>query len=166
MWSEHLMGINDPGSGNGNLVTRNDPRAVRAMFLVAVAMTPDDSVNGAANALKFANACANIPGTTVSVGTRNVGCHWNLGMMYAVPNNAYSHVNAPNNPRCTYTGSQDTNFWCGTMCSAAPTSNHSGGVNVGFADGSVKFIKNSISLQTWWALGTRNLGETISADAY
>jgi len=46
------------------------------------------------------------------------------------------------------------------------TSNHSGGVNVAFADGSVKFIKDSINVQTWWALGTRNQGEVISSDAY
>ena len=35
-----------------------------------------------------------------------------------------------------------------------------------FADGSVKFIKNSISLQTYMALSTRNEGEVISADQY
>jgi prepilin-type processing-associated H-X9-DG protein len=46
------------------------------------------------------------------------------------------------------------------------TSNHSGGVNVGMADGSVKFIKDSVAPQTWWAVGTRNQGEVISADAY
>ena len=46
------------------------------------------------------------------------------------------------------------------------TSLHSGGVNACMADGSVKFIKNSISWNTWWALGTRADGETISADAY
>ena len=46
------------------------------------------------------------------------------------------------------------------------TSNHPGGVNVGFADGSVKFIKDTINLQTWWALGSRNGGEIVSADAY
>jgi prepilin-type processing-associated H-X9-DG protein len=52
------------------------------------------------------------------------------------------------------------------MCSAAPSSNHPGGVNVCFGDGSVKFIKNSVGLQTWWALGTRGLGEVISSDSY
>ena len=47
-----------------------------------------------------------------------------------------------------------------------PSSNHPGGVNVAFMDGSVHFIKNSVSLQTWWALGTRGQGEIISADTY
>ncbi len=35
-----------------------------------------------------------------------------------------------------------------------------------FADGSVHFIKNSVSPPTWWALGSRNGGEVISSDAY
>jgi prepilin-type processing-associated H-X9-DG protein len=47
-----------------------------------------------------------------------------------------------------------------------PTSNNPGGVNVSFMDGSVNFIKNSVSLPTWWSLGTRGRGEIISADSY
>ncbi len=43
---------------------------------------------------------------------------------------------------------------------------HSGGVNVTMADGSVRFIKDSISYPTWWALGTRAGSETISSDSY
>ncbi len=48
----------------------------------------------------------------------------------------------------------------------SPRSRHPGGVNVGMADGSVKFIKDSINLQTWYALATRSGGEIISADSY
>jgi hypothetical protein len=33
-------------------------------------------------------------------------------------------------------------------------------------DGSVKFIKDSISQQVWMALGTRAGGEVISSDSY
>jgi prepilin-type processing-associated H-X9-DG protein len=43
---------------------------------------------------------------------------------------------------------------------------HPGGVNCTMADGSVKFIKNSINQTTWWALGTKGNGEVISADSY
>ncbi len=46
------------------------------------------------------------------------------------------------------------------------TSNHPGGVNVLFCDGSVKFVKNTINQATWWALGTRGNGEVVSADSY
>jgi prepilin-type N-terminal cleavage/methylation domain-containing protein/prepilin-type processing-associated H-X9-DG protein len=45
-------------------------------------------------------------------------------------------------------------------------SNHPGGVNVLFGDGSVKFIKNSINQVTWWALGSRAGNEVISSDSY
>jgi prepilin-type N-terminal cleavage/methylation domain-containing protein/prepilin-type processing-associated H-X9-DG protein len=46
------------------------------------------------------------------------------------------------------------------------SSAHPGGANVLFADGSVKFIKNSISYPTWWSLGTKSGGEVVSADSY
>jgi prepilin-type N-terminal cleavage/methylation domain-containing protein/prepilin-type processing-associated H-X9-DG protein len=46
------------------------------------------------------------------------------------------------------------------------TSNHPGGCNVLFCDGSVKFIKSTLNMSTWWALGTRANGEVVSADAY
>jgi prepilin-type N-terminal cleavage/methylation domain-containing protein/prepilin-type processing-associated H-X9-DG protein len=44
---------------------------------------------------------------------------------------------------------------------AAARSNHPGGVNVVLADGSTRFISNSISASTWRALATRNLGEVV-----
>ena len=45
-------------------------------------------------------------------------------------------------------------------------SRHPGGANFLFADGSVKFLKASINMGTYCALGSRNGGEVISADAY
>jgi prepilin-type N-terminal cleavage/methylation domain-containing protein/prepilin-type processing-associated H-X9-DG protein len=169
MFSEHLFGIYSAANTSaGILVTRSDPRAITAMFLVSMSLTPDNPVpaTGATQAVAFAQACQNIPGSQASLGTRNVGTAWIMSMAYSLPNTAYSHVNTPNTPRCTYTGSQDPTYWCGTMCSAAPTSNHNGGVNVGMADGSVKFIKNTVNMTTWWALGSRNMGEIISSDQY
>jgi prepilin-type processing-associated H-X9-DG protein len=49
---------------------------------------------------------------------------------------------------------------------ANTSSHHPGGVNVLMADGSVRFVKNSINQATWWALGTRGNGEIISSDSY
>jgi prepilin-type N-terminal cleavage/methylation domain-containing protein/prepilin-type processing-associated H-X9-DG protein len=46
------------------------------------------------------------------------------------------------------------------------TSNHPGGCNFLFCDGSVHFIKSSIQLGTYWALGTKANGEAISGDQY
>jgi prepilin-type processing-associated H-X9-DG protein len=40
-------------------------------------------------------------------------------------------------------------------------SRHTGGVNVALCDGSIRFVSNSIQLQTWQALGTMNGGEVV-----
>ena len=77
----------------------------------------------------------------------------------------YSHTLPPN-----------TQYWdCGFYDNPGPgfvrahmasRSYHPGGTNVGFADGSVKFIKNSVNINAWNALGSRAGGEVISADAF
>lgn len=45
-------------------------------------------------------------------------------------------------------------------------SKHPGGANFAMGDGSVRFLKNSTSLTTYCALGSRNGGEVISSDSY
>ena len=45
-------------------------------------------------------------------------------------------------------------------------SNHPGGANFLFCDGSTRFIKSSIAMKTYWALGTKANGEIISSDSY
>jgi prepilin-type processing-associated H-X9-DG protein len=45
-------------------------------------------------------------------------------------------------------------------------SNHSGGVNMGFLDGSVEFTKGRINLGTYAAPATKAGGEIIDAGAY
>ena len=45
-------------------------------------------------------------------------------------------------------------------------SDHSGGANALFADGSVKFLKETINLQTLRSLISIQGGEVISADSY
>jgi prepilin-type N-terminal cleavage/methylation domain-containing protein/prepilin-type processing-associated H-X9-DG protein len=71
----------------------------------------------------------------------------------------YNHVMPPNANSCGY-----GNYGGGGAFTAG--SRHSGGVNSLFADGSVRFIKSSISAPTWWALGTRAGGEVVSSDSY
>jgi prepilin-type N-terminal cleavage/methylation domain-containing protein len=41
---------------------------------------------------------------------------------------------------------------------------HTGGMNVGLGDGSVRFLPQSISGNTWWAACTPNGGETLGSD--
>jgi prepilin-type N-terminal cleavage/methylation domain-containing protein/prepilin-type processing-associated H-X9-DG protein len=63
-----------------------------------------------------------------------------------------------NNPPCTTASSI-------LLMYQAARSRHPGGINVGMADGSVKFIKNSIAMGTWQALSSSQGGEVISSDS-
>ena len=62
--------------------------------------------------------------------------------------------------------SVDENDGGPTYMSLSASSYHPGGVNALFADGSVHFVKNSVSPVTWRGLGTIAGGEVISADQY
>jgi prepilin-type N-terminal cleavage/methylation domain-containing protein/prepilin-type processing-associated H-X9-DG protein len=53
-----------------------------------------------------------------------------------------------------------------TYMSLAASSKHPGGVNATFADGSVRWVKNSVDPTVWRALGTIAGGEVVSADHY
>jgi prepilin-type N-terminal cleavage/methylation domain-containing protein/prepilin-type processing-associated H-X9-DG protein len=85
------------------------------------------------------------------------GASWSMGEMCCT---TYNHVATPNTISCAGTG------YVGNMSNMAmqipPSSNHGGGVNVLFGDGSVHFISDNIDLQTWRALGTINGGEVIN----
>ena len=45
-----------------------------------------------------------------------------------------------------------------------PRSNHTGGVNVGLCDGSVRFVRDAVPVLAWRAAWSRNGGETLSLD--
>jgi len=83
----------------------------------------------------------------------------------------------PNNPTATdvMTGggcgpNSVPNFPCTTTSTSTlprmqlVRSRHSGGVNAAMCDGSVRFIRNSISLTTWRALGSAQGGEVLGND--
>jgi prepilin-type processing-associated H-X9-DG protein len=68
------------------------------------------------------------------------------------------HVTTPNTRSC--------GFFIVNRAVMPASSKHPGGANMLFGDGSVKFLKDSVSLQTYRALGTRNGGEVVSADSF
>ncbi|RUL89311.1 DUF1559 domain-containing protein [Tautonia sociabilis] len=92
--------------------------------------------------------------------------------IYGAPNHTmYSHHRVPNDllPDCrtgSPFGDRTNAIWDLLALDGAARSFHPGGVHVLFADGSVRFIKDSISVQIWRPLGTRNGGEIVSADSY
>jgi prepilin-type N-terminal cleavage/methylation domain-containing protein/prepilin-type processing-associated H-X9-DG protein len=73
----------------------------------------------------------------------------------------YTHLMTPNKKGCVFNDGLHTDH---TLVGAS--SFHPGGVNVLFLDGSVRFIKDSVSNTTWWALGTKAGGEVIDANSY
>ncbi len=78
-----------------------------------------------------------------------------------IPDAMQSYCVYPNedNPPCDGNPSPGASF-------NAARSNHSGGVNVTFGDGSVRFVKNSVAVPVWRALSTMNGKEVVSSDAY
>jgi prepilin-type N-terminal cleavage/methylation domain-containing protein/prepilin-type processing-associated H-X9-DG protein len=69
---------------------------------------------------------------------------------------------------CNYPSGQNPPCKLGqnSMDMMAARSRHAGGVNVAFVDGSVKFIKNTVSPIVYIALSSTRGGEVISSDAY
>jgi prepilin-type N-terminal cleavage/methylation domain-containing protein/prepilin-type processing-associated H-X9-DG protein len=60
----------------------------------------------------------------------------------------------------------DCAFYQGGGGMITARSRHPGGVNVLIADGSARFVKDSINPLTWWAIGSKANGEVVSADSY
>ena len=162
VFSEKLIGIQVPINSASGVVSPGSIFGKRVIFNAGVQMTPD-SLNGQ-QAQQYYQACRAITGTAQQVGTDywNGAC-WSGSHGGTLRFSAYDHINTPNGLSCTFSATEDP----GQLLTAiTASSNHPGGVNVCFGDGSVKFIKDSISVQIWWGLGSRNLGEVISSDAY
>ena len=102
---------------------------------------------------------------------QNTG-QWNLkGAYWAWDQGGFSLFNTivpPNSAQYTFAWCQlGTTSWSAADGNYENTSsNHPGGCNFLFADGSVHFLKSSIAIQTYWALGTKANGEVISSDSY
>ena len=99
--------------------------------------------------------------------TNNKGGTWNVGINGLT---LFNTIVTPNAQQyqwgdCT-TGGSSSNQNANHSNIVSSTSLHPGGVNVLFADGSVHFLKSSITMQIYWALGTRADGEVLSANSY
>jgi len=85
------------------------------------------------------------------------GVGWAWGFMGT--GQVYAHNMLPNERSChIWDGGHD---WYGRSLMSA-SSMHPGGVNVAMGDGSVRNVAPTINQEVWWALGTRNGGESIT----
>jgi prepilin-type N-terminal cleavage/methylation domain-containing protein/prepilin-type processing-associated H-X9-DG protein len=85
----------------------------------------------------------------------NRGASWMWGSLHG---NAMNSFLLPNDP--TPDVQANSNGWF------TARSLHPGGVNAALADGSVRFIRNTISLAAWRALATRAGGEVLSGNEF
>jgi len=136
-------------------------------------LNPLDNPSGILAGLQ---ACNDFWNGTAIIGCPNGNCNRSglkqyEGQVWALGERGYTLFNTVVPPNA----SQYPWRSCGMTCAGcAPegsevsnaNSNHPGGANFTFADGSVKFIKSSIDIRIYWSLGSRNGGEVISADAY
>ena len=131
---------------------------LRDMFMINSTMSMDDTFQQC-NAVNPSNGMA-------TVICSQMGAAWVVGDMTCT---TYNHVGGPNSFTCASMGGM---LMGGPMAMVnmsveiPPSSLHPGGVNLLFGDGSVHFMKNSIALGVWRALGTRNGGEVTSSSDY
>ncbi len=165
MFSEKLLGV----YANSPLPLLASSNGLRGFFDLSGGATADqintNPTGAGAAAQSFLNMCKAVPGTTQA---GNSECFGYIGVMgyYVHGTDCYNHFGTPNTTSCHNKTQESTQVWEISAGISPPTSRHPGGVNLCTGDGSVKFIKDSVAIPTWWALGTRNGGEVISSDSY
>jgi len=111
---------------------------------------PDSYPN---NRTKFASDCRAIPSSAYSVGWRGSkfrkGSPWIDGNITVT---LYNHVCTPNSPSCYNRSALPT-------AAASVAGNHSGAVNVAFADGRVESLDQMVDSEIWFSFGSRNGNE-------
>ncbi len=109
-------------------------------------------------------ACSTAYASGVNITNAN-GNRWGWG---AATMSMFHTIVPPNSKQYAWNSCRDNCGGCGPDDSefSNAQSNHPGGVNVLFGDGSVKFVKDSINMQTWMGLGTKAGGEVIGSDAF
>jgi prepilin-type N-terminal cleavage/methylation domain-containing protein/prepilin-type processing-associated H-X9-DG protein len=146
IFSEFIMGMNGGGAARGKNVT----------WIITTAEPNSAATYNFATFTSVAAACqASTTYTDDQRGSRWAAMHCGYG-------GGYSHIQTPNKKACYYSdggGHQDH-----TILGAS--SNHPGGVNALFLDGSVRFVKDTVAPTTWWALATKANGEVVSSDSF
>ena len=163
------------GDGRGNALGGQTPpskyRGNMATGIASVGTDPGTIYDAFSNPQAFLSnlqVCASTFQTTTTDINDMKGWRWALAPEgYSM----FNCIQTPNDSQYPIGGCR-MNFqnggapWPDASFSIGAASNHPGGCNVLFADGSVRFVKNSINRYTWWGLGTKAGGEVISSDSY
>jgi prepilin-type N-terminal cleavage/methylation domain-containing protein/prepilin-type processing-associated H-X9-DG protein len=149
-------GNQNPGStyrGNGIMtVSGNNPQYASAF-------------QAPATVIAGLTACiTQFKASTVTIDYK--GWYWSMGSSGF---SMFNTIQTPNDPQyafgvCRFGGTP--NDWPDNSTFVGAQSNHAGGVNALMADGSVRFVKNTVARNVWWGLGTRSGGEVLDANSY
>jgi prepilin-type N-terminal cleavage/methylation domain-containing protein/prepilin-type processing-associated H-X9-DG protein len=152
-WSEKVKGF---GSGSNNAYDVSRPSSTVFSLTVNTGATGNTFQDAIPN--DYYNRCKalNVATSALATGAIAQGTYWWDGHPET---GLYNHVMPPNTWSCNDNNVNDA-------AASTASSRHSGGANVCMCDGSVRFVKATISPTTWWALGSRNFGEVISADSF
>jgi prepilin-type N-terminal cleavage/methylation domain-containing protein/prepilin-type processing-associated H-X9-DG protein len=165
MFSETLLGSGPAGPISLSSTTRKGTY----QWQLTIPNYWDQGPAGGLYALQFVRTCLSLPGTWLSKGV-NFPANGNIWMASNAAScllwDAYNHFMPPNSQSCAAFNNFYTTSYGEFMDALPPSCNHPGGINIGFADGSVRWLKNNVAYQVWWALGTRNGNEAISSDSY
>jgi prepilin-type N-terminal cleavage/methylation domain-containing protein/prepilin-type processing-associated H-X9-DG protein len=142
------MGDNTTGvwPGSNNVLgdcSNNMPTATGMFWRAQMLVTPQMVTDGLSNTMLAGEAMPNL-------------CWWNA---WTESNSSVATTSIPMN-QMTNLNKTYWNYCFGFR------SQHPGGINAGFADGSVKFLKQTINPLIYRAISTRALGEVISSDSY
>jgi prepilin-type N-terminal cleavage/methylation domain-containing protein/prepilin-type processing-associated H-X9-DG protein len=130
---------------------------------IQTAALQSNAANNPTGVLAGIAACDNAWNTGSGYSLNNQrGDSWTVGAMAWT---LFNTVVTPNGSNKQWAYCAQTSSGCYATFSNAD-SYHPGGVNVAMADGSVKFVKDSINRTTWWGLGTIAGGEVVSSDSY
>ncbi len=128
--------------------------------------------NDARNNLNFILAQGDACEQAISSGSPGPGKGSNRGQKWQTGSPGLTLTNiiiTPNSNRFQFSACRmDCNPNCGTDFGHlfTPCSAHPGGVNTLFGDGSIRFVKDSVNMNTWMSLGSRDGGEVVSSDSF
>jgi prepilin-type N-terminal cleavage/methylation domain-containing protein/prepilin-type processing-associated H-X9-DG protein len=133
-----------PGSSNSYGDTSNNiPTATGMFWRAQMTVTPQMVTDGLSNTMLTGEA---LPNT----------CNWNA---WSESNSSVATTSIPYNQKVNL--DRTSPGYCYGF-----RSQHPGGMNIGMADGSVRFLKASVAQNIYRAISTRAMGEVLSSDSF
>jgi prepilin-type N-terminal cleavage/methylation domain-containing protein/prepilin-type processing-associated H-X9-DG protein len=173
-FGEALVGSQQYGNnwkGNGVAFAYSDGGSTQIYKEISGQGTNDVQHEGPALILAALNACSAKFQALGPTGTNSQGLKQHRGYRWAIGERGPTEFNTVVPPNSKQWPWSHCKLQCAGCADSAmqfvnANSNHPGGCNFTMADGSVRWIKDGVTMSVYWALGTRDTGEAISSYSY